>query len=437
MIRFLASLTVALLLALPARAEVEITEVTSPGGVYAWLVEEPSIPFVALELEFRTGSQMDPEGKRGAVNLMTALLEEGAGDLDSRGFAEAAEALAASYRFRSSDEAISVSARFLSENRDQAVALLRLALAEPRFDTDAVERVRGQVLSSIRSDAVNQNALASEAFNALAFGDHPFGTSQNGTVESVTGLTRDDLIAAHEMTLTREHLFVSAVGDITPEDLGLLLDDLLGDLPAEGPARPEPPGVALTGGVTVVPFDAPQSVIAFGHAGIHRDDDDFFAAFLMNEILGGGRFGTRLMSQLREARGLTYGVGTGLSLREGAELMAGRFSTSNDRAAEAIDLVRREWSRLAAEGVSRLELERVQTYLTGAYPLRFDGNATIARILVGMQADGLPIDYVETRNDKVMAVTLEDITRVARRLLDADGLRFVVVGRPEGVEAVN
>jgi zinc protease len=195
--------------------------------------------------------------------------------------------------------------------------------------------------------------------------------------------------------------------------------------------------VALTGGVTVVPFEAPQSVIAFGHAGIARDDDDFFAAFLMNEILGGGRFGTRLMTELRETRGLTYGVGTGLSLREGAELMAGRFSTSNDRAAEAIDLVRREWTRLAAEGVSRTELERVQTYLTGAYPLRFDGNANIARILVGMQADGLPIDYVETRNDKVMAVTLADITRVARRMLDAGGLRFVVVGQPEGVEAVN
>ncbi len=437
MIRFLAGLSVALLLALPARAEVEITEVTSPGGIYAWLVEEPSIPFVALELEFRTGSQLDPEGKRGAVNLMTALLEEGAGGLDARGFAETAADLAASYRFQSSDEAISVSARFLTENRDEAVALLRLALTEPRFDDDAVERVRGQVLSSIRSDRVSQQARASEAFNTLAFGDHPFGTSQNGTEESVTALTRDHLIEAHRATLTREHLHVSAVGDISAEDLGLLLDDLLGALPAEGPPLPDRPGVALTGGVTVVPFEAPQSVIAFGHAGIARDDDDFFAAFLMNEILGGGRFGTRLMTELRETRGLTYGVGTGLSLREGAELMAGRFSTSNDRAAEAIDLVRREWTRLAAEGVSRTELERVQTYLTGAYPLRFDGNANIARILVGMQADGLPIDYVDTRNDKVMAVTLGDITRVARRMLDAGGLRFVVVGQPEGVEAVN
>jgi zinc protease len=437
MMRMVLGVFVALLLAMPARAAVEITEVTSPGGIYAWLVEEPTIPFVALELEFRTGSQMDPDGKRGAVNLMTALLEEGAGDLDARGFAEAVADLAASYRFRSSDEAISVSAQFLSENRDQAVALLRQALTEPRFDDDAIERVRGQVLSSIRSDAVSQQARTSEVFNTLAYGDHPFGTSQNGTQESVTALIRDDLIEAHRATLTLEHLHVSAVGDITPEDLGLLLDDLLSGLPAEGPPLPERPGVALTGGVTVVPFDAPQSVIAFGHAGIHRDDDDFFAAFLMNEILGGGRFGTRLMSELRESRGLTYGVGTGLSLREGAELIAGRFSTSNDRAAEAIDLIRREWRRMAAEGVSRLELERVQTFLTGAYPLRFDGNATIARILVGMQADGLPIDYVETRNDKVMAVTLADITRVARRLLDADGLRFVVVGQPEGVEAVN
>ena len=437
MIRFFATLTLGLFIALPTQAAVEIEEVTSPGGITAWLVEEHSIPFAAIEIRFKGGGSLDAEGKRGATNLMMALLEEGTGDMDARDFAAAREALAASYEFDTYDDSITVSARFLTENRDESVELLRKALIEPAFTQDAIDRVRAQVLANIRSNAQDPRRIANRAFDAAAFGDHPYGSPLNGTLESVAALTRDDIVEAKARTMTRDRIYVGAVGDITAEELGVLLDDLLGDLPEEGAPLPEAVDFIPEGGVQVVPFNTPQSVAVFGHEGITRDDPDFFAAFVLNQILGAGGFASRLTEEVREKRGLTYGISTHLVPLDHAELYVGQVASANDRIAEAIEVVRDEWRRMAEEGVTEQELQDAITYLTGAYPLRFDGNGPIANILVGMQKEGLGVDYITTRNEKIEAVTQEDVARLAKRLLDPDGLYFVVVGQPEGLESTN
>ncbi|MFD2101974.1 M16 family metallopeptidase [Tabrizicola soli] len=427
------ALFVLLALALPARAEMQIQEVTSPGGITAWLVEDHNIPFTALEIQFRGGTSLDAPEKRGAVNLMTALIEEGAGEMDSRAFAEARDALAAEFHFDAGKDSVGVSARFLTENRDQAIDLLRAALVTPRFDQDAVDRVRGQVLSILRSNEKDPDSIASETFDALAFGAHPYGSTGDGTIETVTALTRDDVAAAHKAALARDRIFVAAAGDITAAELGPLLDRLLGDLPATGAPLPGRAEWLLQPGVTVMDFPSPQSTVLFGHQGIKRDDPDFFAAFILNEALGGGRFTARLMSEVREKRGLTYGIGSYLVGLDQAEIYMGQFSASNDKVAEAIAVVRAEWARIAGEGLTEQELADTKTYLTGSYPLRFDGNGPIASILVGMQMEGMPIDYAVTRNAKIEAVTMEDIRRVAARLYQPEALHFVVVGQPTGL----
>lgn len=423
----------ALLLAAPVRAEIAIQEVTSPGGITAWLVEDHNIPFTALEIQFKGGTSLEAPDKRGVINLMTATLEEGAGEMDSKAFAEARDALAADISFDSGTDSVGVSAKFLTENRDQAIDLLRAALITPRFDQDAVDRVREQVLSNLRSNEKDPGTLASEKFDALAFGDHPYATSGDGTIATVTKLTRDDVVAAHKAALARDRIFVAASGDITADELGKLLDRLLGDLPATGAAQPQAAPWLLTGGTTVVDFPTPQSTVVFGQLGIPRDDPDFFPAFLLNEVIGGSRFTARLMTEVREKRGLTYGIGTYLVNRDQANMLLGQFSASNDKVAEAIKVVKAEWGRLVAEGVTPEELEATKTYLTGSYPLRFNGNGPIASILVGMQMDALPIDYVTTRNARIEAVTMEDIKRVAGRLFKAEDLHFVVVGQPAGM----
>lgn len=422
-----------LALALPARAEVNINEMTSPSGLNAWLVEEHSIPFIALELRFKGGGSLDAPGKRGAINLMVALLEEGAGDMDARAFARASESLAASFKFRTSDDTVSVSAKFLTENKDEAIALLQKALLSPRFDQDAIERVRAQVLSNLRSDEKDPNAIAGVAFDKQVFGDHPYGSARDGTIESVTALTREDIIAAHKAVFARDRVYISAVGDISAPDLGSMIDTLLADLPATSVPLPGLADPQFAGGIKVVEFATPQSVVMFGQPGMSLDHPDFFAAYLVDIVLGGGGFESRLMNEVREKRGLTYGVYSYLVEKEYADIWMGSVASANDRVAEAIKVIREEWQKLHDTGITAKELEDAKTYLTGSYPLRFDGNGPIANIMVNMQAADMPADYIATRNDRINAVTLEHANRVARELLDPDRLTFVVVGQPQGL----
>ena len=437
MIRAFVSLVFLALATLPARA-IDIQQITSPGGIKAWLVEDHSIPFTALSLMFKGGASLDAPDKRGAVNLMTALLEEGAGERDSVQYAEAVEALGARFGFDVGDDALTVSARMLTKNRDQAADLLHQALTRPRFDADAVERVRAQVQSVIRSEATDPQAIASKELARQAWGDHPYATSINGTAATVAALTRDDLVDAAARVMARDRVVIAAAGDIDARDLGLLIDRILGDLPAKGTAPlPEPATLDLTGGVTVIDWDSPQTVVTFAQAGLPISDPDYFAAVVADHILGGGGFSSRLMDQIREKRGLTYGVGTGLANGLFGQTWQGGMASANEKVAEAVGLIRSEWDRFARDGVTQAELDNAKTYLTGEYPLRFDGNAKIAGILAGMQLIGLPADYVNTRNSRVEAVTAADVQRVSRRLLHADQIRFVLVGRPQGIAATN
>jgi len=434
MSRIFAFVLSVLMLSLPARAEVKIEEVISPGGIKAWLVQDPSIPFMVLELRFRGGASLDAPGKRGAINLMTGLLEEGTGDLDSRGFAKAVEELAASFSYDVGDDSLRISARFLSENRDDAIDLLRGSIIAPNFAQVDIDRVRDQVLTGLRSSTTDPNDIARKAWDAMAFGAHPYGSDHSGTEQSVTALDRDDIVAAHKAVLARDRLYVGAVGDITPQELGPMLDRLLDDLPETGAAMPTPAELSITGGMRVVEFDTPQSVAIFGHKGVAQEDPDFFAARVLNQVLGAGGFESRLTTEVREKRGLTYGVYSFLVPQDFAATLQGQVASSNDRIAEAIDVIQDEWRKAATDGITQEELDAAKTFITGAYPLNFSGNGPIARIMVGMQMLGLPIDYIATRNEKVEAVTLADVKRVASELLTPDDLMFVVVGKPEGLE---
>ena len=419
----------------PAAAEVRIQNVTSAQGFNAWLVEERSIPFVAIELLFEGGTNLEQPGEEGATALMSAVIAEGAGDMDAQALAAAFEELAGSVSVNAGRDTVSVTIRALSENRDQVMALTRSMLTAPRFDPDAIERVRRQAISSVEQSLLDPGQIAARAFSEAAFDGHPYSRPIDGTVENLMALTRDDLITAHRFALTRDRVIVGAAGDISAAELGELLDTLLADLPLSERPLPEYADFALDGGITVIDHPGPQSLIHFGHSGIHRDDPDFMAAVVMNEVMGGGRFGTRLMNEMREQRGLTYGIGTSLASLKFADSLQGRMSTDNSRAADAIAELRRQWEWLANGGITQDELERVQLYLTGAYPLRFDGNGAIAGILASMQFQGFDIDYVNIRNDLVRAVTLEDVHRVSARLAQPDALHFVVVGRPEGLES--
>ncbi len=428
---FAAALTCAIATA-PADA-VEIGEHVSPGGIPFWLVEEHAIPIVSFEIEMPGGARLDPEGKDGASRLMSWLFDEGAGEMDSAAFNLEKDALAARYGFSVTHDAFSISAQMLTEKLDESVALLALAISDPRLDADAVERMRALLLSNIADSMQDPNDIASRAFYARVFPDHPYGRALDGRIETVEALTIEDVRAAHDRLVQTAGIRIGIVGDVTPEKAGELLDVLFADVP-EGEVREfERTEAAPPPGVEVFELGVPQSVAIFGMPGIYRDDPDFVAAYVMNHILGGGGFESRLMEEVREKRGLAYGVYSYISSRASAALYLGSVQTANERIAESLAVIRAEFERYVTEGITEEELAKAKQYLTGAYPLRFDTNAKIAKTLVAIQEDGLGTEYINIRNDLIDAVTLEDIRRVAERLVRPELMSVVIVGQPEGI----
>ncbi len=422
-----------LLTALPLRAATDIQVVTSPGGITAWLVQEPSIPMVALQFSFAGGASQDPPEKLGATNLMVGLLEEGAGEMNATAFAERADELGARFRFNTGRDSVSITASMLTSNLDKSVALLRLALIEPRFGEVAFERVRGQVNSGLRSDETDPQSIGGKAFRAMVYPNHAYGRPTDGTLETVATLTPDDMRAAHRTALGRNNVKIGVVGDITPEALGLMLDELLGELPDDIVDNVPDVQPDLTAGITVINFDTPQSVVIFAQPGLKRDDPDYLAAYVLNHIIGGRSSTARLNVEVREERGLTYGISSFLVPYQHSALYMGSFSSGNETVAQAVGIVQTEWAKVAENGITAEELDVAKRYLTGAYPLRFDGNAKIAGILAGLQVVKLPLSYIAERNALVEAITLKEINRVASRLYQPESLSFVVVGQPEGL----
>lgn len=433
----LLAFVLALLIA-PAAQAIEgssrIQRVISPGGIEAWLVEEHAIPMVAVEIGFSGGARLDPEGKEGVAYLTAGLIEEGAGDMDAQAFQRRLEDLAARMSFENSRDDFYVGMRALTENLDESFALLRTALIEPRFDPKQIERVRQQVISGLKSSSVDPNAQASKAWMKAMFGDGIYGRSTKGEIETVEALTREDIVAVYGRMVAKSRMIVGVVGDIDAPTLASLLDQTFGDLPEGEKLDTTPLEVRQEGGMDLIRAEVPQSVAVFGHRGIMRDDPDFIPAYIMSYIFGGGGFESRLTTEVREKNGLAYSVYSYLSPLDRAGLYLGGVATANERVAQSLELIRQEWRRMAEEGVTEDELDRAKKYLTGAYALRFDSNAKIARYLVGLQGANLGIDYIDKRNGLVEAVTVEDIARVAKRILHPDDLYIVVVGNPENLE---
>jgi zinc protease len=423
--------------ALAPAGAVDIQRVVSPGGIEAWLVSEPAVPLVSMQFAFDGGAAQDPADKPGLANLLSSLLDEGAGEIRAAEFQERLETLAIEMSFDADRDAFYGELRTLTENLDAAVDLLRLAINEPRFDEDAVTRMRAQVLASLRRELQDPDAVAGRRWSQLVFGeDHPYGRPVKGTLDSVARITADDLRAYRERVFARDTLKITVVGDIDAERLAPLLDEVFGPLTQQARLDPVPEAALPDGDLTeIVEMEIPQTIIRFGGPGLKRDDADFMAAFVVNHILGGGAFSSRLYQEVREKRGLSYSVYSYLYPLKHSALFVGGAATRNDRAAESLDIIRAELARMATEGPSEEELDKAKRYLKGSYPLRFDTSSKIARQLVEIQRDGLGIDYINIRNDLIDAVGIEDARRAARRLLGEGGLYVTLVGRPDGLAA--
>jgi zinc protease len=428
-----AALVVSLLTSTAPASATTIERVVSPGGIEAWLVHEPAIPLIAIDFAFTGGAVQDPAGKAGTAQLVASLLDDGVGDFDSKTFHDRLERKAIELRFSTDRETLRGSMRTLTENRDEAFEDLRLSLNTPRFDASDVELNRAQILSNLRRATTSPNDIANRRWWETAFPGHPYGRPVNGTVESVPTITIDDLKSYTQHVLARDNLKIAIVGDIDADTAKAMLDRVFGSLPAKAQLAPiaavSPQGL---GRRIVVNLDVPQAVVEFGGAGIARKDPDFMAAYIVNHILGGGSFSSRLYQEVREKRGLAYSVSDSLLWLDHAAVFIGSTATRDDRTGDTLDLIQKEIHSLAEEGPTADELIKAKSYLNSSFALNLDTSSKVASLLVQLQLDDLGIDYISRRQQMIAAVTLDDAKRVGKRLLDG-GLLVTVVGKPEGV----
>ncbi|MDQ8726842.1 pitrilysin family protein [Bradyrhizobium sp. LHD-71] len=423
-----------LLLSLASAQATNIQRVVSPGGIEAWLVQDTTVPIIAMEYAFAGGSTQDPPDKPGVANLVASLLDEGAGDLDAKAFRERLERRAIDLSFNDSREHLRGSLRTLKEHRDEAFDLLRLALAQPRFDAEALERIRAQVMATLRRQSTSPNDIASKRFFEVGFGTHPYASPPSGTLDSVPKISADDLRDHAKRVIARDTVKISVVGDIDPATLGAMLDRVFAGLPAKSDLKPIPPvELHVPPSRVNVTLDVPQTVVLFGAPGIVRSDPDFMTAYVLNHILAGGMT-SRLYREVREKRGLVYSISESLVWFRQTAFVMGSTATRADRANDTIDTIEKEIHRIAAEGPSQKELDEAKSYLKGSQMLSLDTSSKIAGALLQYQIDDLGIDYIDRRNGLIDAVTLDDAKRVAKRLWDQRFLTVAVgrVAQPTG-----
>lgn len=417
-----------------SQSSTRVQSVQTPSGIEVWLVEDYTVPLLSVEFAFLGGAAQDPLGKAGLGNLMAGLLDEGAGGLTSQEFQEALEEKAIELSFDAGRDRLDGSLRTLSENIGRAFELLGLALAAPRFDVDAIDRVRAQIISGLKRDESDPSARARDALSALAYPGHAYGRSAEGTIADLATISRDDIVAHHARLFARDNLRIVAVGAIAPDALAKAVEGAFGGLPQAPALVPVSPVTMVgLGKREIIDLDIPQSTLYLALPGIARKDPDHMSASVLNHILGGGSFTSRLWTEVREKRGLAYSVWSMLSGRAQSAMFLAGTATSNERVAESLEVLLAEINKIARDGASADELDKAKRYLMGSYALRFDTSRKIAGQLLEIRIEELGIDYIDRRNAEVASVTLETMQAASARLFSSVSPLVVVAGRPQGL----
>lgn len=424
---FITTITFLLAFAVHANA-IDIKQVETQKGIKALLVEDYTLPIIALSISFKGGSTQDEKGKEGTLRLMRALMDEGAGDLDSTAYQAKAEEIGLEFGFSASRDSFSGGGRLLRSEREEAFNLIKLAINQPRFDEDAIERMRDAIRTNIIRGKKNPSSVARKALREALFPDHPYQRSASGSEQSIDAITRDDIIAMNKKILSRGTLTVGVVGAISEAELKIALDDIFGNLPAE-PAIDEITEVTPKLGEDIsIAMPVPNASVSIVYPAIKRDSPDFFAAHMMNHILGGGTFSSRLYTEVREKRGLAYGVSSGLATFDNTAYFVAGTSTRAENRDETIKIIKDEINRIATKGATAEELEKAKLYVSGSYAIaNLDTSGKIASVLVALQDQNLGIDYIEKRQKYIADVTLEDVNRMAKQFFSAKPT-VVVVG---------
>jgi zinc protease len=410
----------------------DIQELKTPAGITLWLLEDHSIPVISVEFAFKgAGSLNETPETQGLVRMLSNTMDEGVGDLDSEAFQKELRDLSISLSFSSSRDSFSGSLYTLKDNNARAFALLKMALHEPRFDEEPVNRMRASNQARIRSSLTDPNWLAARLLNDVSYPDHVYALNAGGTLSTLNAITPDMLRAYAKTQLTRDRLFVSVAGAISAEDITAIIDDIFAELPASAPETDIPMiDIGNPSEIFLHKQDIPQTIIQIQQNGISRTNPNFFHAQIMNFILGSSGFGSRLTEEIREKRGLTYGIHSFFSHNDYANGLNISTSTENSNVEEMLRLIQAEFEKLRSYPPTQEELDNAKSYLIGSTPLAFTSTGAIAGLMLSLQLDGLGADYLDRRMQAIQSATLDDIFRISQRLLRPENFVTVLVGNP-------
>ncbi len=412
----------------------DIQTVTSESGISAWLVEDHSIPIISINYAFKdAGAKNDPQDKQGLARLTSNTMDEGASHLDSLTFQKMLRDHSISLSFSASRDHFTGNLKTLTRNKDIAFNLLQNALMSPRFDDEAVQRMRAANQSRIKASSSDPKWIAARIQNDVIFEGHPYALNSGGTISSLEKITKQDLKHFHK-TLGKNKLVIGVTGDITAEALADTLDKIFGEMPIVEREADEELALQNTGITYLFEKDIPQTVIEIAQKGVRQTDEDYFAAKVMNFILGESGFGSRLMEEIREKRGLTYGIYSYFREYEDTPVFHVSTSTANENVSEMLQLINVEIDKIQTSPVGETELKEAKSYLIGSLPLSLTSTDSISSILLSLQMDDLPIDYLDTRADNIKSVSATDIQEVALRLFDVNNLTTVLTGKPEALD---
>jgi zinc protease len=402
-----------------------------PNGLTVLVLDQPFLPLVTVNALVKAGAVNDPDALAGLSSMVAQMLDEGTKTRSATQIAQQIEFIGGEMAFSGAEDFTTGTLRVLQKNVDLGFTLLADVLMNPAFPEKQVERVRSQVLGELQGEKEQPGILADKAFEAMVFEGHPYRRPANGTEKTVSRITRKDLMEFHRVYYRPNNSIIAVVGDIRETEALALIKKHLGMWSRKNP----PPNtfsapVPLTQPkVKLIDKELTQANVILGHVGIERSNPDFYAVSVMNYILGGGGFSSRLVNRIRDELGLAYDVDSGFQAHVMPGPFAVRLQTRNVAATQAIASVLQEIKRIRTEPVGVQELADAKAYLVGSFPLRLDTTVKLAALLTQIELHGLGLTYFEDYPKAIMAVTKEDVLRVAQKYLHPEAYALVVVAK--------
>ncbi len=401
-----------------------------PNGLVLLYSEKHNLPLVMVDLTVKAGPLDEPADKAGLAYLTSALLTEGTKTMTSAGISNQVDFIGADLEASTSDDFTTVSLSVLKKDLDKGFRIFSDCVLDPVFDPREIARVKAQTKDSLKQAEDDPEFVARKAFKKAVYGPFPYGRLVQGSPQTLDAITRNDLVKFHDRFYVPANSILTVVGDITPAELKALLNKYFGNwqgrpFPAmaspRGPQEPKPQAWFINKEIT-------QATILYGNLGIRRDNPDFYAASVMNYILGGGGFASRLMADIRDKLGLAYDVHSYFTTDKHKGIFEIGVQTKNRSAKEVIDLVDRDIEQIRSRPVTAQELKDAKAYLTGSFPRKLDTMRKIADFLSQVEFYDLGPDFIDKYPGYINRVTADDVLRAARKYITPDKRVLVVVG---------